>query len=173
MIDFLQSSVDDERFEFHHVDLHNELYNPGGERLTASTRLPVAREAFDLICLFSVFTHLAPDDFNAMLHVLREHVRPDGHLFFSLFVNEETEGGHGFVDSMVRAVRDRPELVERRRTTGTETPRFRDVFPAHPLRVALYSEDYARELMEGTGWRPVKLLPPDRYIQHSFLCVPD
>ena len=84
MIDFLRSNVEDPRFEYFHVPLHNDLYNPAGERLTASTRLPVPIGGFDVIWLFSVFTHLAPDDFHAMLRVLRPHARDSGRLVFSL-----------------------------------------------------------------------------------------
>ena len=173
MIDFLESNVEDPRFEYFHVPLHNELYNPTGERLTAATRLPAPVAEFDVIWLFSVFTHLAPDDFHAMLRVLRPHVRDSGRLVFSLYINEETSGGHGFVDSMARALRAKPELIERRRRpVDAGVPRFHDLSPDHPLRTALYSEEYARELIEGTGWRVVKLLEPGPYVQHSFVCEP-
>jgi hypothetical protein len=35
-----------------------------------------------------VFTHLAPDDFVAMLRLTRRHVKTDGRLVFSLFLND-------------------------------------------------------------------------------------
>src|SRR3954447_4509193 len=173
MVDFLQREVDDERFEYHHLDLHNELYNPDGEKLTAQTKLPVEEEGFDLIWLFSVFTHLAPDDFASMLSVLRRYVRPDGHLFFTLYVNEETSGGHGFTDSMARRLRDRPELMDRRRRPEDEAaPPFIDVVPQHPLSIALYSREHAEELVGASDWEPVKLSDPGPYVQHSCLCRP-
>ena len=55
----------DSRFEFHHLPASNDLYNPDGTPLGEFERLPAELEAFDLICLFSVFTHLAPDDYVA------------------------------------------------------------------------------------------------------------
>jgi SAM-dependent methyltransferase len=174
MIDFLRDNVRDPRFAYHHVDLHNDLYNPQGERLTPATRLPVPEAGFDVIWLFSVFTHFVPDDFTAMLQVLRRHIRPSGRLFFSLYVNEETPGGHGFVDALAKLLRERPELMEGRRTPADEqsTPDFCDFSPTHPLRTALYSRAYATELVEGAGWEPLKLLDPGPYVQHSFVCAP-
>jgi SAM-dependent methyltransferase len=173
MVEFLQREVDDERFAYHHLDLHNELYNPDGEKLTSGTKLPVEEEAFDLIWLFSVFTHLAPDDFASMLSALRRYVRPDGHLFFTLYVDEETSGGHGFTDAVARRLRERPELRDRRRRPESEAlAPFRDVFPDHPLRVALYSREFAEEHVAASEWVPVKRLDPGPYVQHSFLCRP-
>jgi hypothetical protein len=49
---------------------------------------------------------------------------------------------------------------------------YRDLDPSRPLLWALYSEAYARELIEGTGWQVATLSPPDRYIQHHFVCTP-
>ena len=81
------------------------MYNQDGETLTAETRLPMGEEKFDLISLFSVFTHLSPHDYVAMLKLLRSYVKPDGRLFFTLFVNEETTGGYGYIDFYARALR--------------------------------------------------------------------
>ena len=173
MIEFLQANVDDPRFEFQHVDLRNERYNPDGAPLSSVAALPLADGSFDLICLFSVFTHLAPDDFREMLRVLRPLVRPDGKLFFSLYIDEVTPDGYGYIDSVVRMLDARPDLLDPDAVTVSREPvPFRDVDPDEPLRIALYSEEHAREPIEGTGWRVVKLLRPGPHIQHSFVCTP-
>ena len=52
--------MSDPRFEFHHFDARNELYNPTGTPLADFEELPVGSARFDLISLFSVFTHLTP-----------------------------------------------------------------------------------------------------------------
>src|SRR4029450_10916443 len=67
MIDFLCENVADPRFEYHHVDVQNDLYNPDAPPMTAHTGLGVGHRTFDVICLFSVFTHLAPRDYTTML----------------------------------------------------------------------------------------------------------
>jgi SAM-dependent methyltransferase len=96
MIDFLRTNVDDPRFEYHHVNMHNARYNPTGERMTEDTRLPLGEgTTFDIICLFSVFTHLAPHDYPLMLKLLRRYVRPDGRLIYSLYIDERTKRGMG------------------------------------------------------------------------------
>jgi hypothetical protein len=38
--------------------------------------------------MFSVLTHQAPDDARHILALLRRYVRPDGHLFFTCFLDE-------------------------------------------------------------------------------------
>jgi SAM-dependent methyltransferase len=98
VIDFLQANVHDDRFSYHHIDVQNDLYNPDGLPLVDRSELPVADERFDVIWLFSVFTHLAPTDFRAMLLLLRKYVVADGWLVFSVFVNEATQSGIGPVD---------------------------------------------------------------------------
>ncbi len=86
VIDFLQQNVRDKRFSYHHIDVRNDLYNPTGTPLTDYSRLPLNDEQFDIICLFSVFTHLAPRDYHQMLRVLRPHIKPGGRLIYSLFL---------------------------------------------------------------------------------------
>jgi SAM-dependent methyltransferase len=179
MIDFLRENVHDPRFEYFHIDAHNELYNPDGETLSEDATLPIEGRAFDVICLFSVFTHLAPHDYRTMLKLLRRHVKPDGRLFFTLYIDELTAGGHGLMDGWTKALsqmpseelakhmKKKPEAVAQRRI---ET--FKDLDPKKPLKWAVYSERYARELMEDTGWEAVSLSPPDAHIQHHFVCAP-
>jgi SAM-dependent methyltransferase len=164
MIEFLRENVEDPRFEFHHADIRNARYNPDGEKLTESTRLPGTEgRDFDLIWLFSVFTHLDPHDYRAMLHVLRRCIRPDGRLFFSVFLDERSEGGHGLMDSVARALGD--EAVG-------NTEGFRDLEPNNVLAYALYSREYAVGLIDGTGWEVLMLGPPTEFVQHHFTCRP-
>lgn len=142
MIEFLQANVKDPRLSFAHVDFHNEMYNPGGRKMTPGDRLPVGDERFDAIVLFSVFTHLAPDDYRCMLEILRKHVVDDGRLLFTLFIDP------------------------------TPSADFRDAVPNKPLLWAYYSEAYARELIRGSGWEIESLHPPTEDTQHYFVCRP-
>lgn len=191
VVDFLRGAVDDPRFSFHHIDVQNDLYNPGGTPLADLGRLPVD-EPFDVICLFSVFTHLAPHDFAAMLRLLREHATPDTRLVFSLFVNEwstveearegflarsstkleqqlqdRLEADPAFREAFEQALRDRSTT----RSTGP-VPDFLDVEPDRPLLVAAYSEAYARRVVAEAGWRSLELRPPAAHVQHHFVCEP-
>ncbi len=169
IIEFLQRNVDDPRFEYQRINAHNEMYNPNGEPLSELV-LPIGQRKFDLICLFSVFTHLAPHDFETMLRLLRAYVKPDGRLFFSVYIDELTEEGHGLMDKVALAAGDS-------HVGNIET--FQDLNPEKPLDWAMYSERYARELIEATGWRALRLSPPATdpssgriFIQHHFVCAP-
>jgi SAM-dependent methyltransferase len=175
MIAFLRENVADPCFEYHHVDVRNEAYNPDAPPMTADTDLGLGDRTFDLIWLFSVFTHLAPPDYQTMLRLLRRYVRHDGRLVYTLFIDELTDGGYGYIDQMERALRaaDIEGAIDRNRAAWVrEVKPFVDVDPEHPLRWALYSREYAYELIEGTGWTPLELLPPNEFAQHHFICAP-
>jgi SAM-dependent methyltransferase len=189
MIEFLQSNVDDPRFSFHHMNTHNEMYNQDGEPLTVDTKLPIAEEKFDLICLFSVFTHLTPRDYAAMLQVLRPYIKPEGRLFYTVFVNEETSGGYGYVDTYVRALRSAENLpfekhkqllidAEKHKQLFIDAfedkgpPDFVDMVAGQPLKVAMYSREHALSLVENTGWEVESLNDPVKEMQHYMVCKP-
>jgi SAM-dependent methyltransferase len=176
MITFLRENVADPRFEYSHVDVRNELYNPDAPPMSENTDLGIGTQTFDIIWLFSVFTHLAPRDYRAMLKLLRRYIRPDGRLFFTVFIDELTADGFGFTDKMNRALQAADSNAWLDRVDGDarrEVKPFLDVYPDQPLRCALYSRNHAFELIEGTGWTPLALLPPNQYAQHQFVCAPD
>ncbi len=174
-IDYLREEVDDSRFEFHQANTHNAMYNPDGEPLASAPALPVAQDSVDIICLFSVFTHLAPHDYADMLVYLRPYIRPGGHLLYSLFVNETTVGGHGYVDKLAGALQAKgksldPEAVRRWREQGP--PAFVDDDPSRPLLRAMYSRQHALDLVQGTGWAVESLNDPEPGVQHFMICRP-
>jgi SAM-dependent methyltransferase len=96
IIDFLQSeaSTQDSRFRYAHWPVHNAMYNPTGTPLALQNSLPLAGQ-FDVIWLFSVFTHLNPEDADAMLRILRKHIAENGKLIFTCRINNAVDG---FVD---------------------------------------------------------------------------
>jgi len=91
LIDYLQQNVEDIRFSFHHWNVKNERYNYGGDVLQPTSSLPVGAATFDVIWLFSVFTHMNPEDSKNMLLVLRKYIRPGGKLFFSALINNDLD----------------------------------------------------------------------------------
>ncbi|MEZ5540162.1 MAG: class I SAM-dependent methyltransferase [Pseudomonadales bacterium] len=96
IIDFLQTEATplDSRFRYTHWPVQNALYNPDGAPLALQDTLPVA-EFFDVIWLFSVFTHLNPEDASNMLRILRKHITDNGKLIFTCRINNAVDG---FVD---------------------------------------------------------------------------
>jgi SAM-dependent methyltransferase len=181
VIEWLRANVTDSRFEFHQLNAHNERYNPNGQDLASFDQLPVGPRQFDLICLFSVFTHLAPHDYVAMLRLLRRHAKPDGRLLFSLFVDDAEQASPKDAETVAKRlasddprVRERAEAAIARAMARRGQPgyRFVDEIPESPLKVARYEKDYALELVGGTGWEVVALHPPGRFIQHYMVCRP-
>jgi SAM-dependent methyltransferase len=178
MIEFLQATISDPRFSFHVLDSHNEMYNPSGRPLAELSDLGVPKGSFDIICLFSVFTHLAPHDYVAMLKLLRSYIRPDGKLMFSLFVNETTSTGRGFIDSVSRNWANNAARFKEHNDSFANhfdkhgPPAFVDFDPSQPLKWAIYSREHAIELVEGTGWKIESLNDPEEAIQHYMICTP-
>ncbi len=189
VIGWLEANVSDPRFDFHRLDAHNSMYNPDGTQLADFDLLPVGDRRFDLISLFSVFTHLAPGDYVAMLHLLRRHVKPDGTLLFSLHLADPklAPASHAVAvrvqlesdDPEVRALAklnqaQQAERARRQSAAAGYDPRFVDEIPGKPLQVARYTEDYAIELFEGTGWEIAGIHPahPKGYIQHYIIGRP-
>lgn len=52
----------DNRFRFRHVDIRNRSYNPSGLRSAREFRFPYESQAFDMVVLYSVFTHLVTEE---------------------------------------------------------------------------------------------------------------
>ena len=124
--------------------------------MAEDTDLGVGDRTFDVITLFSVFTHLAPHDYKTMLRLLRPYVRPGGRLDPHAVRRRLTDGGYGYIDQVARDLghregpgagceepRTRRQAVRRRPPRAT--PGGRDVLPV----------EYAHQLIEGTGWTPV------------------
>ncbi len=74
------------RFEFIHLDIKSELYNPTGVMESEDARLPVEAASVDRILLQSVFTHLFPKAVKQYLREFRRVMRPGAMVFASLFV---------------------------------------------------------------------------------------
>jgi SAM-dependent methyltransferase len=91
LIRYLREHVHDDRFEFYHLRLYNKRYNPSGVPLHLDYELPV-RDKFDVVCLFSVFTHTDPKDTDCMLAVLSRHVSERGKLICTCILDATVSG---------------------------------------------------------------------------------
>lgn len=104
IVDFFKQEVEpaDPRFRYAHWNVHNDMYNTEGTPMAQFRELPVTGD-FDLIWLFSVFTHLNPDDGLALLKLMRQKVRPKGRLFFTTHTSDQ-------VKSFEDKIEDKPLL---------------------------------------------------------------
>jgi SAM-dependent methyltransferase len=75
-------------FQFFHLDLQNARYNPAGARIGAGFRLPFESRSFDVIYLYSVFSHMGEEDVERYLAEFRRLLAPGGRVFLTLFVEE-------------------------------------------------------------------------------------
>jgi SAM-dependent methyltransferase len=142
LIEYLRREVDDPRFSFLYWDAQNARYNPEGARMTPESSWPV-EGTFDVIWLFSVFTHLDPSDADALLAILRRHVRPGGALFFSAFLDDTIDS---FEDRLPDYPLSQPCYSERY---------LRKLVEANGWRVS-----------------SVNPPSPERFIQHYLVCRP-
>ena len=93
IVEFLKTSVEphDPRFRYEYWNVRNARYNQDGGAMAAEASLPMPG-TFDVAWLFSVFTHLDPEDTAAMLRLVRGKMRPGGRLMFSALIDESVDG---------------------------------------------------------------------------------
>lgn len=75
-------------FQFIHVNARNERYNPGGADIQGGFRLPLDSGSFDIINMFSVFTHLTEDHIRIYLEEFRRVIAPGGRVFLTAYVED-------------------------------------------------------------------------------------
>ena len=129
MIEWLRANVSDPRFDFCFLDAHNARYNPGGKQLAGFDLLPAGPRQYDLISLFSVFTHLAPPDFVSMLRLLRRHIKRDGNLLFSLYIDDPENPTPLDLAAKERLSSNDPAIRAECRGGAREEPRERPRLP--------------------------------------------
>ncbi|MEH6608503.1 MAG: class I SAM-dependent methyltransferase [Halioglobus sp.] len=122
-IDVMQDAVVDcrqrisnefDQFTFEHLDVHNGIYNADTSQAAADARFDLPDQQFDVVFMFSVFSHMMPEDVSAYLSEIARVLKPGGMLMTTFFVlnnfsrtqieNGETrrtfahKHGHVFVD---------------------------------------------------------------------------
>jgi SAM-dependent methyltransferase len=121
-------------FTFTRLGVRNERYNPGGDAITPSFRLPLGDGTFDIAYAYSVFSHMELADIDHYLSELRRVLRPGGAAFVTLFVADEVpdisinpSSGALAWQGPLHCVRYRRALIDRRiRDAGFEITQFAD-----------------------------------------------
>jgi SAM-dependent methyltransferase len=73
-------------FQFYYQDIYNGQYNPEGKYHAPEYRFPLEDEAFDLIILTSVFTHMLPEDTLNYLGEISRLLKPGGCCYSTWFL---------------------------------------------------------------------------------------
>ena len=71
---------------FTHLDVQNPRYNPTGRPLGKHFQFPFSDQSFDIIYLYSVFSHILDADVRAYLKEFRRLLTPGGIVFLTAFV---------------------------------------------------------------------------------------
>lgn len=75
-------------YRFTWIDVENARYNPSGQPIGEDFQLPFADQHFDIIYLYSVFSHMLPEHVAAYLAEFRRLLAPAGGIFLTLFVED-------------------------------------------------------------------------------------
>jgi SAM-dependent methyltransferase len=77
-------------FRFGHIDVRNEAFNPKGTNSAEDYRFPFDTDAFDVILLKSVFTHMRPAEVENYLQEVSRLLKSSGRCLVSFFLlNDE------------------------------------------------------------------------------------
>lgn len=68
------------------ADVYNKEYNPKGRVQPADYRFPYDDETFDVAALYSVFTHMLPDDVDRYVGEIARVLKTNGHIFATYFI---------------------------------------------------------------------------------------
>lgn len=76
-------------FQFEHIDVMNARYNRKGRPMDKDFSFPLDNEEFDIIYLFSVFTHMVTGDIKIYLREIKRLLAPSGKLFLTAFIEND------------------------------------------------------------------------------------
>ncbi len=133
-------------FEFHHIDVYNRRYNPGGTGRGADYRFPFPDRSFDFVVLASVFTHMKPAGVRRYLEETARVLRRSGRCLISFFLlDAESEAGIAAPESAFR-------FGHRHSDHAIEDPE-------RPEDAVAYNLDFVRRAYAGAGLEVVEVHP--------------
>lgn len=80
-------------FRFDLMDLYNGVYNPQGKQSDANYVFPYPDESFDIIFLFSVFTHMLPAGVSNYIKETSRMLKPGGRYLATTFLMDYGKRG--------------------------------------------------------------------------------
>jgi SAM-dependent methyltransferase len=111
------------RFNFYHLDVKTQRYNPFGKLTGKTAVFPGADSDVDLIFAASLFTHLFPEDARYYMRESKRVLKSGGKAVFS--IHEEPQPGKEFSGTEVRADYELNYFIRLMRDEGYEF--FEDV----------------------------------------------
>lgn len=116
-------------FQFAHIDARNERYNPEGKLIDDEFRFPFNVGRFDIIYLFSVFTHMIANDIKIYLAEFQRLLSPFGKIFLTAFIEKDV------LDMTIN-----PKDYQGKRWRGS-------------LHCVLYDKDFFSSMLDENGFK--------------------
>ncbi|MFD5393076.1 class I SAM-dependent methyltransferase [Streptomyces sp. NPDC127097] len=90
-IDWCHSAITSRHpnFRFSHVDIKQEIYNPEGTLTSADFRFPADAQAFDMVALVGLISHLLPEEVDNYLAESARVLRPGGKCFATAYLVDD------------------------------------------------------------------------------------
>ena len=88
-IEWADKALSTDNYKFSYLNLQNDRYNNGGKPIDDSFRFPTDRK-FDIIYLYSVFTHMIPSEISIYLREFRKLLAVNGTVVCTIFIDDET-----------------------------------------------------------------------------------
>jgi len=133
------------------ADIYNKEYNPKGRMRPADYRFPYEDDCFDVVVLYSVFTHMLPLDVDRYVSEIARVLKTDGLVFATYYVIT-------------------PESLELMRTSGHSKMQFKHDLGSHwvhsgrvPELGVAYEEDYLLDLYARHGLSSPPTIYPGRW----------
>lgn len=140
LIEFLSTSTENiDNMKFYYWNVKNALYNPGGEDIKEDDDFPVEGRFFDIVCFFSVFTHLTPGDAENILRMTRKVMRPGARVFLTAFVSK------GQKDNFV------------------------DADPSKPLFKAIFNKSFFESMIDNCGFAVDYFSDPAKLTAYQYV----
>lgn len=79
-------------FRFCHVGLQNDRYNPRGTQICSDVQLPFKDGLFDVIALYSVFTHMVGEHVKRYLSEMHRMLKSEGRAMFTVHIGTAGTG---------------------------------------------------------------------------------
>lgn len=134
-------------FIFHHMDIGDQIHNPGGAVDTLQSNLPVPDSRFDRIILQSVFTHLMQRELEHYLSEFRRVLKPEGLVYVTVFIYDDA-----IIESAHRQ-NPAPHGLRFEHKIGTDC-RVNDL--EYPTGAVAYTATLLSELVAKHGLRQVR-----------------
>lgn len=116
-------------FRFLRLDVQNERYNPKGRPLNTHFQFPFPANSFDVVYLYSVFSHMVHADVAIYLNEIRRTLGQNGRLFFTAF-----------------AEKDVPDVT-------VNPTHYRNIAWNTPLHCVRYNETFLKTSLQACGFQ--------------------